>query len=313
LTSPEPKTFSDSLGVLFRDLHAHWLLRAPEHMVITDERLLKELALPPSTVTRICYFSLPVELISFYRDSVFPVAEQAGLVPATGDETLGSGIVQTMIEILLERAAVVVGDVSTGDRRVRRELRAARRAGRTRERVAEITEEPTSVAEQSQLSDYRIVRPPLIGASAADAVSPSDPLSWLAQLRAWLEAQGTQVTAAVEGEARRLLQQGSHRHALIAAVSALEIALQNALKQGPAAGGAMPVSPTSGSRLAVLLDAARDRGTLVEPELTRLREAQAARNALAHRSDAIDDGQAKVLGEATLEVVARLKHAGTLH
>ena len=41
--------------------------------------------------TRICYFSLPSELISLYRDSVLPLAEQAGLVPATRDETLESG------------------------------------------------------------------------------------------------------------------------------------------------------------------------------------------------------------------------------
>jgi hypothetical protein len=311
LTSPEPDSFSKSLNLLFRDLHTRWLQRAPEHMVITDERLREELALPRMTATRICYFSLPAELISLYRDSVFPLAEQAGLVPATGDETLGTGgAVHAMIEILLERAALVVADVSTGDRRVRRELRAARRGRRPRGRVAEITEEPTTDEEPSQSSDYRIVRQPLVSAGAPNPPQPSDPANWLVLLRAWLESQGAQVTAAVEGEARRLLQQGSHRHALVAAVSALEVTLQNVLKQVLATAGTVPASWTAESRLAVLLDAARQRRTLPESDLAQLREAQAARTALAHRPDAIDDARAKALAEATLAAVDRLKQPG---
>lgn len=307
MTSPDPNSFSESLNLLFRDLHAHWLQSAPEHMVITDERLREELALAPRTVTRICYFSLPAELISFYRDSVFPLAEQAGLAPATGDETLGSGAaLQAMIEILLQRAAVVVADVSTGDRRIRRELRAARRAPRPRERVAEITDDPTADQEQSQSSDYRIVRQPLVGTSTPNTLAASDPSGWLTQLGSWLELQGAQVTAAVEGEARRLLQQGSHRHALIAAVSALEVTLRNVLKQLPATVGTAPASWTAESRLAVLLEAARQQRILEDAEIAQLREAQVARTALAHRPQAIEDAQAKVLAEATLAAVTRL-------
>jgi hypothetical protein len=304
LTSPDPNAFSEALGKVFAELHRRWLELAPEHMVITDERLLTELAIPAQRPTRICYFSLPGELISFYRDSVFPLADQAGLVPATGDETLGAaGSAQAMIGILLERAWAVVADVSTGDRRVRRELRAARRMRPTR--VQEITQLPST--KQAPSSTETIDRPPLLGSRPPNVVVPPGPSNWLVQLRSWLDSQGASATEAVHGAARNLAHEGNHRHALIAAVSALESRLQSVLKQAPDTGAAPVVPPTSGSHLTMLLERARERGILSAPDVVQLQAAQDARTALAHRPDTISDLQAKPLADFTLALLDRLK------
>jgi hypothetical protein len=36
--------------------------------------------------TRLCFFSLPLELLPFYRERVFPAVQDAGFVPVKADE-----------------------------------------------------------------------------------------------------------------------------------------------------------------------------------------------------------------------------------
>jgi hypothetical protein len=69
---PEPAAFSTALEKLFRDLHTRWLELAPDEIVITDERLRQELAVPLGRHGRICYFALPAILVSFYGTRASP-------------------------------------------------------------------------------------------------------------------------------------------------------------------------------------------------------------------------------------------------
>ena len=50
---------------------------------VTEEEPLRELLLPRSATTRLCFFSIPLELLSLYRSLVFPMVEEIGFVPVT--------------------------------------------------------------------------------------------------------------------------------------------------------------------------------------------------------------------------------------
>jgi len=57
---------------------------------VTEEAALRELLLPRDATTRLCFFSLPLELLPFYRERVFPAVEEAGFVPVTADDVVSS-------------------------------------------------------------------------------------------------------------------------------------------------------------------------------------------------------------------------------
>ena len=80
---------------------------------VTEERPL-ELLLPRDSATRLCFFSLPLELLPFYRERVFPVVEEAGFVPITADDVVSPGDnVSAKLDALIDRAAVMVTEVSS--------------------------------------------------------------------------------------------------------------------------------------------------------------------------------------------------------
>src|SRR5439155_10122962 len=58
--------------------------------------------------------SVPLELLPFYRERVFPVAEAAGFVPVTGAEVINLGeSLSAKIDTLIDRASLMVVDLSS--------------------------------------------------------------------------------------------------------------------------------------------------------------------------------------------------------
>jgi hypothetical protein len=303
LTLPEPAAFSSALEKLFRDLHTRWLELAPDEIVITDERLRQELALPVGRHGRICYFALPAILVSFYRDTVFPLADHAGLVAATGDETLGrGGTLRAMIDMLLSRADVVIADVSTGDRRVRREFRAARRRVPPPE-VAVISD---NMAEEStQPATPVFVRPStrFVEGTQGSPVGVADSTSWVQPLGVWLDTVGANVMNRLVGQLRQL-DASRDRTAVITAANALEITLQRTLAARGT--GRARTTAIAGSRLTVLIHQALERKMLSVDDANQAGQLQEARTATVHGQGAPDAAAAKALIERAIEIIHRL-------
>jgi hypothetical protein len=81
---------------------------------VTEEKPLRELLLPRDAATRLCFFSLPLELLPFYRERVFPIVEEAGFVPVTADDVVSPGDnVSAKLDALIDRAAVMVTEVGS--------------------------------------------------------------------------------------------------------------------------------------------------------------------------------------------------------
>lgn len=97
--------YGEILAATFEQLGRHWRDRVLGQVQITEERPLEEVETSVDRSTsRLCYFSVPVNLLSQYRDQVFPVAELIGLVPVSGfDVDADRGNRLTAIRTLLER------------------------------------------------------------------------------------------------------------------------------------------------------------------------------------------------------------------
>jgi SIR2-like domain len=97
---------------------------------VTEERPLHELLLPRDAPTRLCFFSLPLELLSLYRSQIFPLVEEIGLVPVTADDVVSPGDnINAKIDALIDRASVMVVELSSQWTRAEYDIAVARMKG----------------------------------------------------------------------------------------------------------------------------------------------------------------------------------------
>jgi len=307
---PSPNDYGTALETLFRELNSRWDASAPRQQIVTDERVLRELALPAQTQTRLCYFAVPTILLSIHREVVFPLAEDAGLVPASGDELAGwEGSVRAAIDALLQRARVVIGDVGSDDSRVWSEIRSAAQR-MPRPEVALIAERGQDVGAQMVPGARVFLRPPVTAALVTEPEDDYAASGWLMDLAAWLQEIGTAAAASLEDEAMRLLDESLYRPAVIASASALEVALQEALdRRGWADERASLRSKAPRAPVSRLLDAAVQFGLISPDKLSFLRELQRERNALLHTQATIHGMRARSLVTKTDAVIRRLRVA----
>ena len=80
--------YGEILAATFRELREYMRDKVITVSKVTEEAPLRELLLPRDATTRLCFFSLPLELLPFYRERVFPVVEEAGFVPVTADDVV---------------------------------------------------------------------------------------------------------------------------------------------------------------------------------------------------------------------------------
>ena len=200
---------------------------------VTEEQPLRELQLPRDSVTRLCFFSVPIELLAFYRERVFPSVVEAGFVPVTADDVISPGDnISAKIDALIDRAAVVVCDVGSPGTRAEFEIALSRFRfmedklkspfgdGRREFFLIVIKTEQGDIS-----SDYAAV--PLI---IRPNIYLNDPEPFIAQLVGWLNQMAPGLTDQRLSEPERLLSAGEYRAAVIAAVSLLEARLRDQLK-----------------------------------------------------------------------------------
>jgi hypothetical protein len=205
------KSYGDQLSDLFGALHAYWRAQIIGESQSTDERALADLKLPPSS-SRTCYFAVPIELLSWYRENIFPVVARAGFVPVAARDVLTPpGTATAKIDALIDRAALVVAEI-TG-RNAMFEVGLAVRA-HSREKVLLIADQETPVP--IDIAGFRIVRRPQDLTEAADIVA--------SEIEAWLDSDSVPASIGYRevSEPERLITAKEYRAALIAAIAMLE-------------------------------------------------------------------------------------------
>jgi len=308
---PNTSDLERALVQLFTELRQTWLSPPSDVGHVTDERVTRELSLPIDSVTRLCYFSVPVNLLPFYREIAFPLADDVGLVATAGQEVLSwADSALAVRDAVLERAQVMICDLAMDDARVWSELRTA--LGRERRpRVAVVVESERILDERAVQVDRVLVRPPF-SYGAMDEGEPGEApkgTTWLDELGGWLGGLGPSESGRLEDEARRLLEEGLYRPAVIAAMSAVELALREAVGdvQRPWS------SRTSLSQqlpVMGLIEAGYQRGIITEDEARRLRTLQRVRNRAVHGGENVDGRTARGLVDNATRVATRVRVGG---
>jgi hypothetical protein len=209
--------YGQILATAFSELHEYMRDNVIAVSQVTEERPLQELLLPRDALTRLCFFSLPVELLSLYRSRIFPLVEELGLVPVTADDVISPGDnVNAKIDALIDRASVMVVELSSEWTRAEYDIAVARmkrpdtRASHRRE--LEIIIVTTDIEE--------------IPASARDntIVRRTDLLSEDTDFTERLANELRRVASTVDRdqEPRRLLDAREYRAAVISSMTLLE-------------------------------------------------------------------------------------------
>ena len=73
---------------LFKEIKDYWDNNVK---TVSGSDTQSELVMPSDYQTRLCYFSVPFQYLSFYKDYFFPLAVRFGFVPITADSVISAG------------------------------------------------------------------------------------------------------------------------------------------------------------------------------------------------------------------------------
>ncbi len=291
--------YGEILSAAFQELHDHVRENVIGVSQVVEEQPLRELLLPRDATSRLCFFSLPLELLSLYRSRVFPMVEQLGFVPVTADDVVSPGDnVNAKIDALIDRASVMVVELSSQWTRAEFDIALARRKGTEAGQEARRDLAIIVIASDLRQLPAAAREFPIIQRSSLLSDEGDQFVDQLAsRLRLIAESTGLART----DEPHRLLKAKEYRAAVISAMTLLETWLRSQV--------ALP-SPVSEPRrplsLRGLIDAA------IQANIPGL-DAEAARhlhtwikirNEVVHSSVSVDRKVAREIVEGVLRILA---------
>jgi len=279
--------YAEILAKVFDELRDYW----SEHVVttshVTEEGPLRELSLPYNSPTRLCFFALPLSAIPFYRERVFPIVRNLGLVPVSADDVVTPGEnFLAKIDALISRAALVVVDASTEFTLAEARMAIAR-SGLTR--LIVVVEEGTPIP--TDIQGIRVVRRPDIASIEVQL--------FLNSLEEWLRVAATELEPTFSNEPRRLLDAREYRAAVIAAITHLETTLRERLD----------LPPTTRKRIVSvreMLDMARAQNLLGKFEVRQVLEWLRVRNEVVHSHAQVTAPRAREIVTGVTEITGQL-------
>jgi SIR2-like domain len=220
--------YGEVLADTFKELREFMLDNVILVSQVTEEEPRRELLLPRDATTRLCFFSIPLELLSLYRSRVFPVVEEIGFVPVTADDVVAPGDnINSKIEALIDRASVMVVELTSQWTRAEYDLAVARmkdpELGPSHRRglqIVVVTTEADQVPSSARAFPV-VIRPSFM---VDDADRFVDSLAGL------LREIAAKIGLDQDLEARRLLEAREYRAAVISAMTHLEASLRRRLQ-----------------------------------------------------------------------------------
>ncbi|WP_287183509.1 SIR2 family protein [Mesorhizobium sp.] len=221
--------YGQVLAETFAELREYRREHAGPTLKPTEEKPLEQLLLPRDAMTRLCLFATPLDVLPFYKQHIFPLAEAAGFVPVAASDVVNLGeSVSAKIDTLIDRSAVMVVDATT--RNTEAELALA--LGRAKESSNRPNRQPLRVVAvltdsarlPSDISGIIYIRRPVVLSEDSEFVRAlGREFARLAQ----------EMGYAQNLEPRRLFEAKEYRAAVIAAMSLLEAELRQRLDKEP--------------------------------------------------------------------------------
>lgn len=216
--------YGEILALAFRELREKMRAGVLTVSAVMEERPLRELKLPRDSDTRLCFFSIPSSELSLYREYIFPAVENAGFTPVTGEDVVSPGdSINAKLDALIQRSTIVVVDPSSVWTQAELQMATARlresQDGPKLNRpfhVIVISDDLKTV--DSDFSQYHYIE-----RTKSWKDEPRDFVLALVELMKKLAPQSAEARSQ---EAKRLLDNGEYRAAVIAAMTHLEATLR---------------------------------------------------------------------------------------
>lgn len=290
--------YGEVLAATFRELREYLRDNVVSVSKVTEEQPLRELLLPRDAASRLCFFSLPLELLPFYRERVFPAVQDAGFVPVTADDVVTpGGSISAKIDMLIDRSSVMVVEFGSSwtlaeyrmavARIKEKQPDGAQRKGLRLIVIATKDELPLPIAEEFRL----IVR---------SNVFTDDPEPFVEELAGALRGLADEVGVKRQAEPERLLEAKEYRAAVISAMTLLESRLRERLNKDPWPETRNPLSMRS------LLRRAMDQQLLEAAQFEQLENWMRLRNEVVHSSKDVARAQATDVVSGVLQIVGAL-------
>lgn len=287
--------YGEVLGNTFKELRECMRDNVIGVSKVTEEQPLRELLLPRDATTRLCFFALPLELLPFYRDRVFPVVQEAGFVPVTADDVVAPGDnVSAKIDALIDRASVMVVELTSSWTMAEYRMAVARIKGAEADLaqrkplrliivVTEFEQAPPSAQGFPVLTRPNTITDELEG--------------FIADLGGLLRQIAAETGVERHAEPQRLFNAKEYRAAVISAMTLLEAKLRERLNKIPWPQTRRPLSMRS------LIDQAVEQEVIPQEVRMRLDSWMRLRNEVVHSSMAVSRSQAADIVNGVMQLV----------
>jgi hypothetical protein len=289
------ENYGEVLAGAFKELREYMRDNVISVSKVTEEQPLRELLMPRDSATRLCFFSLPLDLLPFYRERVFPVAEEAGFVPVTADDVVTPGDnVSAKLDALIDRASVMVVDLTSPWTTAEYRMAIARLKGAEAEspnrrplRLIVVVTHSEQVPPSAQ--DLPVIRRP-------NKIT-DEPEAFVTELGNDLRTIAVEIGLGSLAEPKRLFEAREYRAAVISAMTLLEGKLRERLNKIPWPQTRRPLSLRS------LVDQAVEQ-RIIQPEVKmRIDSWMRTRNEVVHSSMPIARAQAHQIVEGVMELI----------
>jgi len=264
------ENYGDILATAFAELSTYYVDNILKVSSPTEEDLLRELQLPPSAASRICFFSVPLNILSFYKEYVFPTLEAMGFIPLSADDVISPGDnIFAKIEAIVARAAVVVIEAYPDGLKNEAEFALAKRRRRANETtpLEVVYVLPEGTDHQINIQSAHVIY------RKSEYYGLDD--QFVSDLAGYLENNIPQQKERQRSEPQRLFNLQEYRAAIISSLSLLEETLRESLSLKPLERVRRPMS------LSRLLDQA------VTDQLLSMREANEVRHWMRIRNEVV--------------------------
>lgn len=206
-----PSDYPIILEEVFKELKQYWTSSYLETNIISEDNAMAELALPDDAQNRLCFFSIPVKLLPFYKKYIFPIVKRLGLIPISADDVISIGDNWVAkITALIDRSEFVVVDIATQNTQFELGIAQAKKTKSTKILI---------VSEEDSLLPFDVAEQLYITRSS----DPYDEPEYFAErIENWFVQVIEPMKITYIEEPDRLLKKKEYRAAVISAISLFE-------------------------------------------------------------------------------------------
>ena len=267
-----PKDYPLILTELFKEIKAYW---DDNVKTFSDNTAMSELVMPSDYQTRLCYFSVPFQYLSFYKDYFFPLAVRFGFVPITADSVISVGDnIMANVSSIISKSEYFFLDLES--KNACYDWGQILSQGKAKSNMFILRTQDVGL---SNSRSFRVIYKP------DDFIN--NPEFIIEEAKKWFSEMAEKLTSKTAGaEPERLLKKNEYKAAVISAVVQLEVTLRKLIEK-------KANDRVFAKGFYELVRVAFDLKVFKEDDLNRMRQWSSLRNRLVHSEMNLDKQEAE--------------------